>query len=291
MQVGFVSSVSKIVNPMAKTVSFSRLSDIPNDMFVRTTTPTAEAQNPKDVALKTALEYCRQTVMQEKPVEGQMAFGPNGNILYQNTVDEKSCTLEVYKLVWGTTAVHSHPKSCTLSDVDAMVLITHSNLSEVVSVDSKGRHCSLKKPEGYFKCFRPDEKQYYYFLLNKTMLQTWNDALPKIDNPKEFCMAENERRLMSAYGFDDVEQMYKEFGCTRTGDPDTDMGNISWRFYMPEVTSKNIKPIDLSDPEFSARAIQVEQLEGTEQAIEIGKKINQAYANILGLEYSYSDTI
>ena len=46
---------------------------------------------------------------------------------------------------------------------------------------------------------------------------------------------------------------------------------------------------ELSDAEWSATKIQIEQMDGTPESIEIGKKVNKAFAEILGLEYSYSD--
>ena len=227
--------------------------------------------------------------MSENPVESQMAFDSSGNVLYQNIGDEKSCKIEEDKLVWGSTAVHSHPKSCTLSDVDAMALVTKPKLSKVASVDASGRSCSLKKPDDYSRYYSDSEKRALYYMLNSTMTNIWKNSLPKVDNPKAFCMQENERRLMDAYGFDDVDEMYQSFDCVRTGDPDTDMSNIGWRFYGQEAVSKNIKPIELSDAEWGSTRIQIEQMDGTPEAIEIGKKVNQAFAEILGLEYSYSD--
>ena len=102
-------------------------------------------------------------------------------------------------------------------------------------------------------------------------------------------MQENERMLMDAFGFDDVDAMYKSFDAIRTGNPDIDMENIRWRFWMPEATEKNIQPIELSNAEWNAKKILIEQMDGTPEAIEIGKKVNKAFAEVLGLEYSYSD--
>ena len=170
-----------------------------------------------------------------------------------------------------------------------MALVTKPKLSKVASIDASGRFCSLKKPDDYNRYYSKEESRALYYLLNDTMTNIWKESLPKVDNPKAFCMQENERRLMKAFGFNDVHTMYQAFESTRTGDPDTDMANIGWRFWMPEATSKNIKPVDLSDAEWNATKIQIEQMDGTPETIEIGKKVNKAFAEILGLEYSYSD--
>ena len=288
MNVNFISSISKIMNQGSQNVSFAKLPDIPYDSFEKTSQPVSSASK-LDEAYKASLDFCRQSVLSEKPVESQMVFDCDGNVLYQNVGDEKSCKIEDDKLVYGSTAVHSHPLSCTLSDVDAMALITKEKLSKVASVDASGRSCSLKKPEGYCRYYSKDEARALFYRLNSTMMNIWKESLPKVENPKAFCMQENERRLMNAFGFDNVEQMYQAFECTRTGNPDTDMANIGWRFWMEEATSKNIKPVDLSDAEWGATKIQIEQIDGTPEAIEIGKKVNKTFAEILGLEYSYSD--
>ena len=288
MNVNFISNISSVLNQGAKTVSFSRLPDIPYDSFVKVSQPTSSSSKV-DEAYKSALDFCRQSVMSENPVESQMVFDTEGNVLYQNIGDENSCKIEDDKIVYGSTAVHSHPLSCTLSDVDAMALITKPKLSKVASVDASGRSCSLKKPDDYNRYYSQQEIRSLFYRLNGTMMNIWKESLPQVENPKEFCMQENERRLMKAFGFNNVYEMYQSFDCIRTGNPDTDMANIGWRFWMPEATSKNIKPIDLSDAQWGATRIQREQMEGTQEAIEIGKKVNKAFAEILGLEYSYSD--
>ena len=288
MNINFIPKISSVLNQNTKTVSFSRLPDMPYDSFVKASSQVSSVSKV-DETYKTALDFCRQSVVSENPVESQMVFDSEGNVLYQNVGDEKSCKIEDDKLVYGSTAVHSHPLSCTLSDVDAMALVTKPKLSKVASIDASGRSCSLKKPDDYNRYYSKEESRALYYLLNDTMTNIWKESLPKVDNPKAFCMQENERRLMQAFGFNDVNTMYQSFESTRTGDPDTDMSNIGWRFWMPEATSKNIKPVDLSDAEWNATKIQIEQMDGTPEAIEIGKKVNKAFAEILGLEYSYSD--
>ena len=288
MNVNFISSISNVMNQGAKKVSFSKLPDIPYDSFVKVSQSTSSSSKV-DEAYKNALDFCRQSVMSKNPVESQMVFDCDGNVLYQNIGDEKSCNIEDDKLVYGSTAVHSHPKSCTLSDVDAIALIKRPKLSKVASIDASGRSCSLKKPDDYNRYYSSDELKGLYFRLNNIVTNIWNESLPNIENPKAVCMQENERMLMDAFGFDDVDAMYKSFDAVRTGNPDIDMENIRWRFWMPEATEKNIQPIELSNAEWNAKKILIEQMDGTPEAIEIGKKVNKAFAEVLGLEYSYSD--
>lgn len=288
MNVNFCAKIPQVIQKVTNDINIARLPEMPCDTFVKSI-QSADSETLKlNEIFKKALAFCRESVLKENPLESQMAFDKTGQILYTNVGDATSCKLEADKLVYGSIAVHSHPESCTLSIEDIMVLLTEPKLEKIASVDSKGRYCTMEKTPEFIGISKERTREIYHSLYAK-LRTIWQDSLPKIDNPKAVCLEENEKRLMEAFECSTVDELYQKFDTTKTGNPDIDMGNIGWRFYMPEVTSKGITPVETYDPMWSAIALKIKEIDGTDEAIEIGSKVNKACAQSLGLKYEYGE--
>ncbi len=237
-------------------------------------------------ALREALEFCQKSVMGEEPIESQMAFDKTGNVLYTNFGSESKVGVLSEKLTEGSTAVHSHPDACTFSIEDIMILVTKPNLKKIASIDPQGRFCIMEKAESFVA---PSQKEAgrLYNSFYATLKNHWTNALGVPQNPKQICLAENERRLMEAYGYNSVEELYQNLGFEKSGIFEEDMDKLGWRFYLPEVRTKGYdSPFGKNDPEWGAVTLEIEKIKATLEGIKIGNELMQKIANTLNFGFS-----
>lgn len=286
MNINSIGNIPKIITKATDTIGFTKLPDLPNDVFVKSTEAIDESASKIEDALKKAFEFCKKSVSKENPVESQMAFDSSGKILYTNIGDEKTCKLEYDKLTQNSTAIHSHPDACTLSIEDVMVLVTKPNLKKIGSIDPQGRTCIMEKPEGYAT---PSQKEIrdLYHSFNTMLKNHWTSALGVPENAEQICLEENEKRLMEAFGFNSVQELYKNFGIQKTGIFEQDLGNIGWLFCLPEAINKGYSttPLGKYDPEWGAVSLNIEKIKARPEGIEIGNQLLQTIAKTLGFKF------
>ena len=115
MNINSIGNIAKLVTKVGNTPSFTKLPDMPSDIFVKSAQAIDDVASKTEDALKKAFKFCRESVLGENPIESQMAFDSSGKILYTNTGDKNSCMVDFSKLAPNSTAIHSHPDACTFS--------------------------------------------------------------------------------------------------------------------------------------------------------------------------------
>lgn len=286
MNINSIGDIAKFVIKTGNSPSFTKLPDMPNDIFVKSTQAIDDVALKVNDALKKAFKFCRESVMGENPIESQMAFDSTGKVLYTNTGNKKTCKLEYDKLTPNSTAIHSHPDACTLSIEDIMVLVTEPNLKMVGSIDPQGRTCILEKPQMYSTPSQKEAKQLKNSLY-ATLRSHWTEALGVPENCKQICIQENEKRLLDAFGCESIDDVYKYLGAEKTGIFEQDMDVMSCLMCFPEVISKGYptEPLGRYDPQWGAVTLEIEKIKATPEGIEIGNQFLQKIASTLGFEF------
>lgn len=290
MNINSIGNVVKIIAKAGDAPTFTKLPDMPNDVFVKSADSIKKAVSSADEALKKAFEFCQESVKREKPVESQMVFDSMGKVLYTNEGDISHCKIEYEKITPGSVAIHSHPDSCIFSIEDVMSLITKPNIKKIGSIDPQGRTCLMEKPEDFITPDR-DTTRYLYRAFNTKLKQSWEDAIGTIENPKAFCIEENEKRLMKAYNCNSLEALYNKLGFEKPQDIEENFSRINSAFYKDEIWNlgdSRPKPLGEYNTESAVQAFRIENVKTTPEGIEVGNEIMKSIAKTLGLKYEYN---